>query len=145
MWVLSLLLGSETESWYARFAKTTARVTGRPAIFLVALGVVVAWVVTGPLFQFSNTWQLVINTTTTIVTFLMVFLIQSTQYRDAEAVQVKLDELLRATKGAHVALLALEELEDKELDRIRAEYLRLAEQADTQLERPLEGKRQPDT
>ena len=135
---------TKPRSWYARFAKTTARVTGRPAIFLVALGVVVAWVVTGPLFQFSDTWQLVINTTTTIVTFLMVFLIQSTQYRDAEAVQVKLDELLRATKGAHVALLALEELEDKELDRIRAEYLRLAEQAREELRRGQTDTGNPD-
>jgi low affinity Fe/Cu permease len=83
--------------------------------------------VTGPIFGFSDTWQLVINTATTIVTFLMVFLIQNTQNRDSEAIQVKLDELIRATEGAHNELLNLEELDDKELDLIRAIYLKLAE------------------
>lgn len=82
---------------------------------------------TGPIFGFSDTWQLVINTATTIVTFLMVFLIQNTQNRDSEAIQVKLDELIRATEGAHNELLNLEELDDKELDLIRAIYLKLAE------------------
>jgi len=91
--------------------------------------------VTGPLFHYSDTWQLSINTGTTIVTFLMVFLIQNTQYRDAEAVQVKLDELLRVTAGAHNALLDLEELEDRELDRIRHGYSKLAEAAREQLRR----------
>jgi low affinity Fe/Cu permease len=90
---------------------------------------VLAWLVSGPLFGFSDTWQLVINTGTTIVTFLMVFLIQSTQNRDAEAVQLKLDELIRATSGAHVALLDLEELDEEELDKMRAEYEDLAERA----------------
>jgi low affinity Fe/Cu permease len=97
--------------------------------FILAVGVILTWLVTGPLFQFSDTWQLVINTGTTVITFLMVFLIQNTQNRDAEAVQVKLDELLRATTGAHNALLDLEELEDRELDLIRAGYTRLAERA----------------
>jgi low affinity Fe/Cu permease len=91
--------------------------------------VVLVWVGTGPLFAWSDTWQLVINTGTTIVTFLMVFLIQNAQNRDAEAVQVKLDELLRATSGAHNALLDLEELEERDLDLIRAGYERLAERA----------------
>ena len=86
---------------------------------------VAAWAVTGPLFEFSDTWQLVINTGTTIITFLMVFLIQSTQNRDSEAMQVKLDELIRATEGAHKALLDLEELEEEELDRIKAGYKKL--------------------
>jgi low affinity Fe/Cu permease len=90
---------------------------------------VVAWLISGPLFRFSDTWQLVINTGTTIVTFLMVFLIQNSQNRDAEAVQVKLDELLRVTNGAHNALLDLEELEERDLDLIRAGYARLAAQA----------------
>jgi low affinity Fe/Cu permease len=97
--------------------------------FLLATAVVVLWLATGPLFGFSDTWQLVINTGTTIVTFLMVFLIQNTQNRDTEAIQVKLDELLRVTRGAHVALLDLEELEDKELERIRGEYGELARKA----------------
>jgi low affinity Fe/Cu permease len=124
-----------TSSWFARFAKTTARVMGRPPAFFLALFVVVAWLTTGPLFRFSDTWQLVINTGTTIVTFLMVFLIQNSQNRDAEAVQVKLDELLRVTQGAHNALLDLEELEDRELEVIRAPYARLAKRARDELRR----------
>ena len=116
-------------SWFTRFAKTTSRATGRPSAFVAAGSVIVIWIVTGPLFHFSDTWQLVINTGTTIVTFLMVFLIQNTQNRDSEAVQVKLDELIRAHEGAHNALLDLEELEEKELDSIRQTYSVLAKQA----------------
>jgi len=101
------------------------------------VAVVLAWLVTGPLFGFSDTWQLVINTGTTIVTFLMVFLIQNTQYRDAEAIQVKLDELIRLSEGGHNALLDLEELEEDELDRIRGSYARIAEQARDRLRRGL--------
>jgi low affinity Fe/Cu permease len=101
----------------------------------LAVAVILAWVVTGPMFGFSDTWQLVINTGTTIVTFLMVFLIQNTQYRDAEAIQVKLDELIRLSKGGHNALLDLEELEEDELDRIRRSYARIAEQARERLRR----------
>jgi low affinity Fe/Cu permease len=96
---------------------------------MIAVSVVVAWAVTGPLFGFSDTWQLVINTGTTIITFLMVFLIQSTQNRDSEAMQVKLDELIRATHGAQNALLDLEELEEEELDRIKGGYEKMAERA----------------
>ena len=105
-------------SWFTRFAKTTARAAGHPATFCVAVAVIVLWAATGPLFGFSDTWQLVINTGTTIVTFLMVFLIQNTQNRDSEAIQVKLDELIRSIDGAHLALLDLEELDDEDLDRI---------------------------
>jgi low affinity Fe/Cu permease len=120
---------TRSRSHFTRFAKSTARVTGRPSAFLLAVAVILTWLVTGPLFHFSDTWQLVINTGTTVITFLMVFLIQATQNRDAEAVQVKLDELLRATAGAHNALLDLEELEEHELDQILAGYCRLAESA----------------
>ena len=111
---------------YAVFSKSIARYCGRPQTFSLALGVIVIWIVTGPLFGFSDTWQLVINTGTTIVTFLMVFLIQNTQNRDTTAIQLKLDELIRATNGAHNALLDLEELEEGALDRFRVRYQALA-------------------
>jgi len=125
------------QRWFTKFAKWAARFTGRPASFTVAAGVVLAWLVSGPLFKFSDTWQLVINTATTIVTFLMVFLIQNTQNRDTEAIQIKLDELIRATKGAHNALLDLEELEEDALDRFRVRYEALAKKA--RKGRPLES------
>jgi low affinity Fe/Cu permease len=118
---------------FARLARDTARLSGRPVTFILAAGVILAWLLTGPLFHYSDTWQLVINTATTIITFLMVFLIQNTQNRDTEALQVKLDELLRAHAGAHNALMDLEELEEKELDAIRAGYVRLAATARRQL------------
>jgi low affinity Fe/Cu permease len=120
-------------SWYSRFAKAAAHFCGRPRVFALAAGVVLAWVVTGPVFGFSDTWQLVINTGTTIVTFLMVFLIQNTQNRDTEAIQVKLDELIRATHGAHNALLDLEELEELSLDAFKAKYQALAADARREL------------
>jgi low affinity Fe/Cu permease len=119
----------KSKSRFTRLAKWTSRVTGRPATFMLAVAVILVWAITGPLFGFSDTLQLVINTGATIVTFLMVFLIQNTQNRDSEAVQIKLDELIRAVKGAHNALLDLEELEDEELDRMRAYYERIAERA----------------
>jgi low affinity Fe/Cu permease len=126
---------TRSKSWFSRFAKWTARTTGRPSAFAVAAAVILVWAVTGPLFGFSDTWQLVINTGTTIVTFLMVFLIQNTQNRDSEAIQVKLDEVIRSIHGAHTALLDLEELEDEELNLIHAEYRRLAERARLNLRR----------
>jgi low affinity Fe/Cu permease len=113
-------------SLFARFSKWTAHAAGHPVAFLAATLVILAWVVTGPLFGFSDTWQLVINTGTTIVTFLMVFLIQNTQNRDSAAVQLKLDELIRATAGAHNALLDLEELTEHDLERLRGRYEDLA-------------------
>jgi low affinity Fe/Cu permease len=122
-----------TATWYSRFAKAASRFCGRPTTFTLALTVIAAWIVTGPLFKFSDTWQLVINTGTTIVTFLMVFLIQNTQNRDTEAIQVKLDELIRATQGAHNALLDLEELEEDALDTFRQKYQTLALLARQQL------------
>ena len=120
---------TKSTSWFGRFAKWTARVAGTPVAFCFAFAIVVVWAVTGPIFGFSNTWQLVINTFTTIATFLMVFLIQNTQNRDAQAMQVKLDELIRCTSGAHVALLDLEELEEHELEQIRRDYEALADAA----------------
>jgi low affinity Fe/Cu permease len=120
---------ARSKSRFTRFAKTTAHASGQPSAFMLAVIVVATWAISGPIFHWSDTWQLVINTGTTIVTFLMVFLIQSTQNRDAEAVQVKLDELLRVTPGAHNVLMNLEELEEHELERIRAIYVRLAEKA----------------
>ena len=116
-------------TWYSRVAKTTAHYSGRPWVFAMAAGLIVVWLVSGPLFGFSDTWQLVINTGTTIITFLMVFLIQNTQNRDTEAMQIKLDELIRATQGAHNALLNLEHLEDEELEGYLKHYAALAEAA----------------
>ena len=124
---------TKSHSVFTRCAKATSRAAGRPWAFIVACALIVVWLVSGPYFRYSDTWQLVINTSTTIITFLMVFLIQSTQNRDAEALQVKLDELLRVTVGAHNALLDLEELEEHELERIRSGYTRLAQQARTRL------------
>ncbi|HEX8139258.1 MAG TPA: low affinity iron permease family protein [Pyrinomonadaceae bacterium] len=120
---------TKSRSWFTRFAKWTARAAGQPAAFVTAVSTILLWAVTGPLFGFSDTWQLVINTGTTIVTFLMVFLIQNTQNRDSEAIQVKLDEIIRCLEGAHNALLDLEELDEKELDKIRKDYEALAEDA----------------
>jgi low affinity Fe/Cu permease len=123
------------KSTFTRFAQWTSRMTGRPPAFLTAVAVILVWAVTGPIFRFSDTWQLVINTGTTIVTFLMVFLIQNSQNRDSEATQLKLDELIRALEGAHNALLDLEELEDKELEVMREDYQKLAEEARGELHR----------
>ncbi len=125
--------GLKPKSTFARFASQTARVTGNAQSFAIALAILAIWGLTGPIFGFSDTWQLVINTGTTIVTFLMVFLIQNTQNRDSETIQIKLDELIRAMDGAHNALLDLEELGDEELDLIRDEYEALAGEARKEL------------
>ncbi|KQZ59335.1 MULTISPECIES: low affinity iron permease family protein [unclassified Lysobacter] len=114
---------------FTKIAKWAARFTGRPLCFGLAAGLILIWLVSGPLFGFSDTWQLVINTSTTIITFLMVFLIQNTQNRDTEAMQIKLDELIRATREAHNALLDLEELDEAALDRYRSRYQELAKSA----------------
>jgi low affinity Fe/Cu permease len=120
---------AKPKSLFTRFAKTTAHATGQPLTFGFALLIIVAWGICGPIFHFSDTWQLVVNTGTTVITFLMVFLIQSTQNRDAEAVHIKLDELLRVLPGAHNVLMNLEELEEHELERLRQVYVKLAEEA----------------
>lgn len=111
---------------FSSLARRIAVLSGRPASFLLAAAAVLLWGLSGPIFGFSDTWQLVINTSTTIITFLMVFIIQNTQNRDTEAMQIKLDELIRATQGAHNALLDLEDLEEEQLDRYRRRYEKLA-------------------
>src|SRR5919206_799538 len=117
------------EKAFTRFASFVARQVGRPVVFILCCLSIVAWAATGPFFNFSDTWQLVINTGTTIVTFLMVFLIQNTQNRDSAAIQLKLDELIRATKHAHNAVLDLEELAPADLEKIRGHYEELARRA----------------
>lgn len=114
---------------FSRLAKWTAHVAGHPLGFGISLLIIIAWAVSGPLFGFSDTWQLVINTGTTIVTFLMVFLVQNTQNRDSAAIHIKLDELIRAVEGAHNACLDLEELSEDELEKMRDRYESLAREA----------------
>lgn len=128
---------TKSNSLFTRFAKSTARKTGQPIAFIMAVSIIIVWIITGPLFKFCDTWQLVINTGTTIVTFLMVFLIQNTQNRDSAALQIKLDEIIRAIEGAHNALLDLEELDEKDLDIIRINYEQLATQARNDLEQAM--------
>jgi low affinity Fe/Cu permease len=120
---------------FSYLARRIAVLAGRPATFLLAVAAVVLWALCGPLFGYTDTWQLMINTTTTIITFLMVFIIQNTQNRDTEAMQVKLDELIRATQGAHNALLDLEDLEEEQLERYRRRYEALAAQAREKLKK----------
>lgn len=114
---------------FNRVASSAARLLGTASAFGVAVAMVLIWAVTGPFFHFSDTWELVINTSTTIVTFLMVFLIQNTQNRDSAAMQLKLDEVIRSTRGAHNAMMDLEKLSQKDLDKMQLLYRRLADQA----------------
>lgn len=119
----------DTAHWnsqFDHFARSWSRLTGKPLAFNIAILIILAWIITGPLFGFSDTWQLIINTATTIVTFLMVFLIQHTQNRDTDALQVKLDELIRAIAEANNELLDLEDMEEKELTLLRKQYVELA-------------------
>ena len=127
-----------------KFAKGAAHFCGRPRVFSIAVLIIIVWIVTGPLFHFSDTWQLVINTGTTIITFLMVFLIQNTQNRDTVAIQVKLDELIRASNGAHNALLDLEELEEESLEAFRVKYQALAAVARMNLSKGITDTESPD-
>jgi low affinity Fe/Cu permease len=129
---------SATLSWFDRISKTSERLVGQPAAFAVALAVIVVWLVSGPLFTFSDTWQLIINTATTIVTFLMVFLIQNTQNRTTAALQLKVDEVIRALHGAHNALVKTDDLSLEEIEKLRAQYEHLAIRARARVKR---GKR----
>ena len=118
---------------FSRLAQTTARTSGLPGTFFCALTIIVVWAITGPIFGFNDTWQLVINTGTTVITFLMVFLIQNAQNRDSMALQLKLDELIRAVDGAHNSLIDLEALEELELEKIRGKFKKVALKARTEL------------
>ena len=129
---------------FGRFANGIANASGHPAGFALALLVIVVWAVSGPYFHYSDTWQLVINTGTTIVTFLMVFLIQNTQNRDSKAMQIKLDELIRSMEGAHNALLDLEELSEADLRHIRQCYLELAHHARAAVQQGLKDTDHPE-
>ncbi len=131
-------------SAFGQFSKYVSRAMGHPLAFILAIAAIVVWLATGPIFGFSDTWQLVINTGTTIVTFLMVFLIQNTQNRDSIAMQLKLDELIRAMEGAHNALLDLEELTESDLESIRKNYRALALTARQGLRRGLPDVEVPD-
>ena len=120
---------------FSYLARKLAVLAGRPATFFAVLAAIVLWALAGPVFGYSDTWQLAVNTATTIITFLMVFIIQSTQNRDTEAIQLKLDELIRATQGAHNALLDLEHIDDEQFERYRTSYAKLAAAARRKLER----------
>ena len=121
--------------FFTHFARWMAKMLGHPAAFSVALLLIIVWGISGPLFHFSDTWQLVINTSTTIITFLMVFLIQNTQNRDSEAMQVKLDEIIRALKSADNSLLDIEDVTEKELQQLQERYTNLAQRAQEQLQK----------
>jgi low affinity Fe/Cu permease len=122
---------SKLATAFRSFAEATARYSGKPAAFLVAAGIVIVWAASGPMFDFGDTWQLVINTGTTIVTFLMVFLIQNSQNRDSAALQIKLDELIRATRARN-SLLDVDNLDEDALERIRENYRKLAHNKEEQ-------------
>ena len=129
--------------WFVRFAQSVFQFTGQPVTFFIALATIVVWAISGPLFGFSDTWQLVINTGTTIVTFLMVFVIQNTQNRDTTAMQIKLDELIRVTKRARNVRLDLEELDDKTLQELRLDYEKLARKEKSRTRTPVRAEAVP--
>jgi low affinity Fe/Cu permease len=126
---LERLVGARLLGGFQKFARTVVRTSGHPMAFGLAIGIIVIWALTGPLFRYSNAWLLVINTVASIITFLMIFLIRNAQNRESEAVQLKLDELIRATKEAQNTLLDIEELSEEDLDRIKARFERLARKA----------------
>jgi low affinity Fe/Cu permease len=129
--------------WFVRFAQWVSHITGRPVTFAVAVSIIVVWGFLGPVFGYSDTWQLVINTATTIITFLMVFVIQNTQNRDTASIHIKVDELIRVTKNARNVLLDLEELDDTTLEKLRNDYERLARKAKSQTRTPPRAERVP--
>lgn len=129
--------------WFAQFAQEVSRFTGRPITFILAVAAIVVWGITGPLFGYSDTWQLVINTATTIITFLMVFVIQNTQNRDTASLHIKIDELIRVTQKARNVLLDLEEVDDKTLETLRADYGRLARKAKSRAKAPARAEAVP--
>jgi len=129
--------------WFVRFAQWVSHITGRPITFAVALGIIVLWGLLGPLFGYSDTWQLVINTATTIITFLMVFVIQNTQNRDTASIHIKVDELIRVTSHARNVLLDLEELDDETLEKLRRDYEHLARKARSQVRTPPRAEKVP--
>jgi low affinity Fe/Cu permease len=126
---LERLVSARLRGGFQKFARTVVRTSGHPMAFAIAIGTIVIWALTGPWFRFGNTWLLVINTVASISTFLMIFLVRNAQNRESEAVQLKLDELIRATKEARNTLLDIEELSEEELDRIKARFERLAQKA----------------
>jgi low affinity Fe/Cu permease len=135
---------TSTQSLFGRFAKWASNAMGHPAAFATAVLIILVWAAMGPIFGFSDTWQLIINTGTTIVTFLMVFLIQNTQNRETGAIQLKLDDLIRSTKGSHNALLDLEELTQEDIEQIRRLYEQLAREARKKLREGLADTGTPD-
>lgn len=123
---------------FRKFANKTSEVVGSPWAFIVAVTIIVVWAISGPIFGFSDTWQLVINTGTTIITFLMVFLIQNTQNRDAKAIHLKLDELIRSVEGARDELVDLEDLSDDDLKKLQQQFEELRKQQGDQVEEHVE-------
>lgn len=135
---------TDSPSWFTRLSRRIAHASGRPMAFALALGSIVVWLITGPIFKFSDTWQLVINTGTTIVTFMMVFLIQNTQNVDTAALHLKLDEVIRATQGAHNMLMNLEDLDEAQLERFRELYASIAAKAQEEVKAGLVDVDTPD-
>jgi low affinity Fe/Cu permease len=135
---------AESRLWFAHFAQFVSHATGRPIAFLLAFASIVIWALLGPMFGYSDTWQLVINTATTIVTFLMVFVIQNTQNRDTAAMHIKIDELIRVTQKARNVLLDLEELDDKTLELLRKDYEQLARKAKSKTRTPIRAEEVPE-
>jgi low affinity Fe/Cu permease len=134
---------ADRKLWFVHFAQWVSQITGRPITFALALSSIILWAMLGPMFGFSDTWQLVINTATTIITFLMVFVIQNTQNRDTVAMHIKIDELIRVTQKARNVLLDLEELDDKTLELLRKDYEKLARRAKSRTSTPIRAEEVP--